>query len=309
MTETPWRTDRPLDADVVRRVLRSQFPAIDAAAVKPIGDGWDFDAYEIDGRWVFRFPKRREYDGRFLSELALLDEIAGQLPLPVPLYEFRGQPCQAFPYHFGGYAKLTGQPARDVDPSGPALDAIAAQFGDFLHCLHECGVDRFSKLGLYGPADEGTADEHRKETLDCLVKLKSVLPGKAYERCLKLFQDPSRMPPRHSGPLCLVHGDLLPGHMLIDVDARRVTGIIDWSDAAISDPMGDFVGLWMWGGDDLVEGALRAYQRATDSGMCERVRYRGLSVTIGELYYAREQGYGPYAEFCRKCLRREMADD
>ena len=72
MSDVPWQTDRALDTEMVRDVVRSQFPPVEAATIEPIGDGWDFDVYEIDGRWVFRFPKRHEYDSRFLVELALL---------------------------------------------------------------------------------------------------------------------------------------------------------------------------------------------------------------------------------------------
>jgi aminoglycoside phosphotransferase (APT) family kinase protein len=93
---------------------------------------------------------------------------------------------------------------------------------------------------------------------------------------------------------------------LIDSGAGYVTGIIDWSDAAWSDPRGDFVGLWMWCGDDFVENVLKEYQCPIDNRMRQRIRYWGLSMTIGELYYAQAQGYDSYARFCHDCLRREF---
>ena len=306
MSDVPWQTDRALDEHMVREAVLSQFPSIAAATVESIGDGWDFDVYEIDERWVFRFPKRREYDARFLTELALLDMVAGELPTPVPGYTFRGTPCEAFPYHFGGYAKLRGQCATGVEPSGPGEAAIAAQVGELLRCVHTCDVDRLSKLGLYGLADEGSADAQRRETLGHLAKLKADLPAATHERCVELFGDPSQMPPPYEGGLCLIHGDLLPGHILVDSVAERVTGVIDWTDAALSDPAGDFVGIWMWCGDDFVERTLKSYGRPIDDHMRRRIRYRGLSVAVSELYYAQAHGYGSYAQFCQNCLRREF---
>ena len=127
-------------------------------------------------------------------------------------------------------------------------------------------MEQLSKLNLYGLADEGTADAQRKETLGYLVKLRETVPAAAYEHCLELFQDSSQMPPRYNGPLCVIHGDLLPGHILVDAGAGRVRGIIDWSDAALSDPMGDFVGLWMWRGEDFVEEVLKRYRCPVNSG-------------------------------------------
>ena len=69
VTDAPWRTDRPLDEGMVREIVRAQFPAVRASAIRAIGDGWDFDVYEIDRRWVFRFPKRREYDAEVPSRI------------------------------------------------------------------------------------------------------------------------------------------------------------------------------------------------------------------------------------------------
>ena len=59
-------------------------------------------------------------------------------------------------------------------------------------------------------------------------------------------------------------------------------------------------------GDDFVENVLKEYQCPIDSGMRQRIRYCGLSMAIGELYYAQARGYDSYARFCQDCLRREF---
>ena len=165
MSDAPWRTDRPLDEGMAREIVRDQFPAVDAGSVRAIGDGWDFDVYELDRQWVFRFPKRREYDARLATQLALLDEITDRLPLPVPRYEFRGVPSSQFPYRFGGYARLPGRPLTAIEPSTRTVKAAAAQLGEFLDCLHRCGSPRIDALDLYGEEDYGTAAGRREETL------------------------------------------------------------------------------------------------------------------------------------------------
>lgn len=307
MNDTPWHTDRPLDVEMVGDLVRSQFPSVEAAIVEPIGDGWDFDVFEVNRQWVFRFPKRREYDSRFLTELTLLDEVAGHLPLSVPAYDFRGQSSEAFPYHFGGYAKLHGQAATVVRLSKSAAMDVAAQLGGFLDCLHRCDTPKIRSLDLYGPADHGTTDAQRRETLGYLEKLKDSMRASVYNSCWAFFQDSSRMPSDYDGPLRVLHDDLLPGHILVNSKAGCVSGIIDWSDAAFGDPMSDFVGLWMWGGDDFVARALGEYGLPIDDGIRGRIRYRGLCTIIGELYYAHAQGYDSYAQFCRNCLDREFS--
>ena len=141
MSHPPWAADRPLEIRTIRDLLTAQFPHVRGQIVKPIGTGWDFDTYEIDERWIFRFPRRQEYDGRFLAELALLDIIAGKIPVPVPRYTFRGQPSELFPYHFGGYPKLAGTQATEVSLDGPARDMAAGQLADALNYLCACNVE------------------------------------------------------------------------------------------------------------------------------------------------------------------------
>ena len=307
MVDAPWRTDRPLDESMVREIVRDQFPGVRAGAIRAIGDGWDFDVYDIDRRWVFRFPKRREYDARFATELALLDEIAGCLPLPVPHYEFRGAPSPQFPYHFGGYAMLPGQPLTAIEPSTAAVETAAAQLGGFLDELHRCGGPRIDRLDLYGEEDYGTTASQREETLECLDKLEGAIDPSIHGQARALLTDDSQPPADYDGPRRLSHGDLLPGHILADPSSGAITGIIDWSDAARADPMGDFVGLWMWAGDAAVAEALSEYHLPIDAQMPSRIRHRGLCVLLDELHYARLRGYDRHAAFCECRLHRELS--
>ena len=39
----------------------------------------------------------------------------------------------------------------------------------------------------------------------------------------------------------MIHGDLHPGHIMVDNQAN-VTGLIDWTEATHSDPSMDFIG-------------------------------------------------------------------
>ena len=71
--------------------------------------------------------------------------------------------------------------------------------------------------------------------------------------------------------------------------------------------MGDFVGLWMWGGDSPVADALCEYHLPIDDSVPSRIRYRGLCVLLGELYHARPRRYDRFAAFCQRRLRQELS--
>ncbi len=306
MVGMPWDRDRKLDAETARQVVRAQFPEIDAKKVGLLGEGWDSDAHEIDGRWVFRFAKRRDYDARWLKEVALLDAIAGRLPLPVPVYEFRGQPTAGFPYHFGGYAKLSGRPAMDADLSASLLRQSAAQLGRFLECLHRFDPKTAIKLAVYGPDETDSLEQERRGALTNLKGLEREIDSALYERCRDFFLDPSRMPKEYEGPARLLHSDLLAEHILVEPQEGRVSGIIDWSDACAGDPANDFAGLWVWQGDAFVADAMKEYETAADEGMWDRIRYKGLCIAVGDISYGHLRGFQSHIEQGMRCLLREL---
>ena len=47
----------------------------------------------------------------------------------------------------------------------------------------------------------------------------------------------------------IVHGDLVPEHVLLNEPAERLAGIIDFGDVALGDPAQDFSGFWSYGED------------------------------------------------------------
>ena len=55
----PPEIDRELNADIVRDLVRSRFPQLAVRSVEYLGSGSSYDAYLVDGRLVFRFPRHK----------------------------------------------------------------------------------------------------------------------------------------------------------------------------------------------------------------------------------------------------------
>ncbi len=121
----------PLDPETVRDVVEAQFPHLAGAIVTHLGEGCDSTAFEVNGTWVFRFPKRPDVETQLLTEMRVLPVLAERLPIPIPRFCFHGQPTSAFPRHFGGYAKLPGVPGLQLGPdwrpsaSAPVLGRVS----------------------------------------------------------------------------------------------------------------------------------------------------------------------------------------
>ena len=54
----PPPCDRELTADMVREVVREQFPDLAVATIERMGDGWEHETYLVDEHVVFRFPRQ-----------------------------------------------------------------------------------------------------------------------------------------------------------------------------------------------------------------------------------------------------------
>jgi aminoglycoside phosphotransferase (APT) family kinase protein len=95
VAEPAWTAERVVTAGEAAALLRRQFPALRAASVEPLAEGWDRPVHVVDGRWAFRFPRRAMALPGVAREVAVLPSIAAALPLPVPVPAFAGVPSGA----------------------------------------------------------------------------------------------------------------------------------------------------------------------------------------------------------------------
>lgn len=84
----------------------------------------------------------------------------------------------------------------------------------------------------------------------------------------------------------LVHGDLTGGNLLCDPEGR-LTGVIDWSDAPVTDPAFDFAGL-LTVDRRLADEALDSY-RGEKSRLMERARLYLRTIPLREIASGVEQ--------------------
>jgi aminoglycoside phosphotransferase (APT) family kinase protein len=272
----PWTADRELDAETAARAIGEAVPELAGVPVRALGSGWDFDAYEADGRWVFRFPRRAEEQARVRKDLALLPWIHAQIDAPFPRYAWPALRAASFPYAFGGYERLDGVQASLLDPASIDLGRLGARLGALFSRLHALAPPPalVEEAGL-GVA-RASAPALRARMRKYLAEFQSRVSPSLARRAERFFDDPGVLPRPYEGPARLVHDDPHAEHVLLDAqDPTRVTGLLDWSDAALGDPARDFGCLYSWGGEALLE-AMRAGYGDHDEGLPARARFLGL---------------------------------
>jgi aminoglycoside phosphotransferase (APT) family kinase protein len=256
-------SDRHLDADVVRALLRDQFPHLASQPVAYLAEGYDHQMYEV-GEWLFRFPKRASVVRWFEREVRVMPSIAAVIGVPVPRFEHIGRPSETFPYPFAGYRRIPGVGGDDVDELD--VDAVAASLGVALTRLHALDP----ALVPPDPEEDGHAPAPSRDALDRL-------PAAIRDVAMSYLTaaEPSVPLPR------VIHSDLLPEHILIDPATGRLAGIIDFADMWVGDPASDFAGLAALGGWDLVRKTIAAYELGVDDSFVERVVWRTRRLHLG----------------------------
>jgi len=195
-----WTPEIEVDEELAKRLIRSQFPALENAPVRRIGQGWDNAAYLVEEHLVFRFPQREIAAPLMERENRLLPLLAPALPLPIPTPRYIGVPQGSYPWSFAGYEIILGVMACTREPNDDERRVLAADLARFLRALHDVDPAPLIEAGL--PQD---------------------LIGRLDPSRLKIEDEPL------GGPRCVVHGDLYARHLLLDT-SRRLSGVIDWGD-------------------------------------------------------------------------------
>lgn len=269
----------------VRGVVAAHLPGYRVDSVVRLGAGLDNVAYEVNNELIVRFSK--EPDPVRVSNEARLLAIVGDVspvPVPQPTFTVPEQGCLA-------YFKLPGTPLLDMPPLERAEygTSITATLGGLLAALHAVPVHRVADLV---DADDQPLDDWRREAAEIYTTVARQVPA-AHRSQIEAFL--AAPPPHDEHAPVLSHNDLGIEHVLVDPLTWRVTGVIDWSDAAIVDPAYDFGLLLRDLGPTAGRAALRSYP-ADVAALSERALFYARCSVFEDLAYGMETGRDPYLD-------------
>jgi aminoglycoside phosphotransferase (APT) family kinase protein len=279
--------DRAAD---VRGVVATHLPGYQIDSVALLGEGEDNIAYEVNGELVVRFSQEPDPASRAAQvdgEARLLAAVAGISPLPVPEPSFTvaEQGCLA-------YFKLPGLPLIDL-PLPQRLShgrSIAATLGELLTALHGVPAGRMADLV---DTDDQPKARWLREAAQAYATVAERVPA-AHRPAVEAFLHAPPPADRHG--LAFSHNDLGIEHVLIDPAAWTVTGIIDWSDAAIADPAHDFGLIYRDLGPAALGLALRSYRTDVHDreAISARAAFYARCSVLADMAYGIQTGHGKY---------------
>lgn len=290
--ETPEMTDE------IRTLLARHLPDHKVRRVTGLGEGLDNAAFEVDGELIVRTSKEADPAKRAAStrrEADLLAAVAETSTLPVPEPVFADPEAGAI-----AYRRLLGLPLMDHPVAKPAL--LAPDLGRFLGRLHGTPLGRMEGLAERDPYPMAAWLEDAEEDYRNISKR---LPAEARRQIEGFLHNP---PPAEPRVLALCHNDLGAEHVLVDVEANAVTGIIDWTDTAITDPARDLALVYRDLGPEVCKLALAHYESPFDEPDRERAVFYARCKLIEDISHGLgTPGARRYAEAGLSHLARTFA--
>jgi aminoglycoside phosphotransferase (APT) family kinase protein len=165
---------------------------------------------------------------------------------------------------------------------------VAAALSELLDALHATPVADVERLA---PTDVRPDAEWLREAAGLYAEVAAHVPD-AHQKAIRAFLDTA--PPDTAGPPVFSHNDLGIEHVLVDPDSGQVTGLIDWSDAAIFDRAYDLGLLLRDLGPAALHAALEGYARE-DQDTQARAWFYARCAVIEDLAYGLDTGRTEYA--------------
>jgi len=272
--------------DVIDCLSRG-LPDVSVTSLEPLGQGDFCVAFLLNGVWVVRKAKHDAAARALAREACLLERIGPHLTVAVPrprVLSTEGCDDVLLSIH----ALVEGEAlTRDrwLGLSSPSRSGLAGQVGAFLRGLHSidrgeaggCGLERLDHEAFFG--DLATRAEQMGD-----------LPGTIREMVTSVLQRHSLRDLGWSGEAALLNGDVSPEHVLFDRNEPRVSGVIDWGDAALGDPARDLIFLYEDWGDDFFASALDGYEAGADPRFMARVYLHYFADQLSWTLEAAEEG-------------------
>ncbi|MEU3669931.1 aminoglycoside phosphotransferase family protein [Streptomyces virginiae] len=289
----------PVDEDLVRRLLAGQFPQWAGMKVERFPSGGTVNAmYRLGGDMAVRLPLCEGGAEDVVTEGYWLPRLAPRLPTAVPQVLGEGAPAEGYPWRWSVCRWLAGENPEAGALGGPVAQALARDLAAFVTAMRSItlpGAPRAHRGGPLASLDAATRaaiGELRlipEEGVDC-------------DAVTAVWEDALRVP-EWDGPPVWLHGDLMPGNIL--VDGGRLTSVIDFGCTGVGDPACDLFPAW-----NLLPAAVRGDFRAAlgvDDATWIRGRGRTLSQAVIALPYYRTTNPA-MARNARHVIREVLAE-
>jgi aminoglycoside phosphotransferase (APT) family kinase protein len=271
----------------VRAILGALTGLPDGELVE-LGRGADSAAYLLDGEWVVRVPVTANAQRTLRRELALLDDLAPRLPLPIPAIAHVAR--RGGQLLLVAYPAIRGEPLDDerlrVLPAEVQHDLVSS-LAAFLSALHAYPVSAARRAGVVEQLTSGGYHAAQRELPGMLA---GVLTAPEIARLDACFARYEHIHPPQTASCAVLHADLKPDHVLHDAASGQITGVLDWGDVSLGDPDFDLAVIGMFFGPELLARLLEHLPDRDPAVVRDKARFFTTLRDLQDIRYALDHG-------------------
>ena len=277
--------EHPIDAGLVRRLLRSQFPQWSDRELRRVPSTGTVNAiYRLGDDLSVRLPRTKRWHD-VDHEVAVLERVRGTVDLAVPCAVAVGEPAHGYPWRWAVFEWIDGE-TWAVDRLHDPIRA-ARRLGEFILAVQGVDAAGGPRSSRGGRTATSAQDERLRQAASEAGHLLDV-------NAFLAEWDRTRGARGWAGEPVWIHGDLLAPNLLVrDGDVHAV---IDWAGASVGDPARDLAAAW-----NLFDGNSRQAFRDGldfDEESWQRARCYALTRIFNVAYYERTN-----PEFSRDAIR------
>jgi aminoglycoside phosphotransferase (APT) family kinase protein len=255
------------------------------------GEGLENVAYDVNSEFILRISKEADPDRRaslVTREAELLRVITPFCPVPIPAPTVVAGSALLYP-------TLAGRPLLDMPGAFRRRHTadISATLGGFLAALQAIPL---ALVADYVETDDDPMTQWLSDAVESYRAASGIVPAQFRGR-IEAFL--GNAPPPGRQQLVFSHNDLGIEHVLVDSETAAVTGILDWTDAALVDPAYDFGLLERDLGPTALDAALANHSTDQRAAITQRAGFYARCSVLEDLAWGDEAGREPYV---RKAL-------
>ena len=223
--------DNDTNVKAMKYLIEHTFGEFSVESIKVIGAGLDSVAYLVNDEYIFKKSKHKEAAENMKKEISVLRYLEGKLPLEIPRIEFYDADVNRC-----GYKEIKGtilSPEMYSSMNNEEQKQLAKDIANFLIQLHALPLPEIDDLEL------DVIEDYKNDYEALKSMIYDKIPSQSKEYLDKLFSRilTDEKITKYSVALC--HNDLSCNHIIMR--NKKVIGIIDFGDVAITDRDKDFV--------------------------------------------------------------------
>ncbi len=247
-----------MDTESARENIMANFEDFEIGNIEPHGEGFDSRVFLVNCIYIFRFPKHSKSAQQLEVEIALLPELQRHLDLSIPSFEYVGRQ-QRNDFSFVGYRKIVGDALEkdylyELDES--LRDRLIRDVATFIEQLHSFPIELATECGVKITSFEESYTDDLERTRKVIYPM---VDRKVQQYCETLFAGYLSRKENFDYKPTLLHADISPEHIIYDEGKREITGIIDFGDIGIGDPVYDLMYLYEDYGKGFIDTLLTYY--------------------------------------------------